>query len=94
MKVYVNALTDERYAGPINMVTASTRNAEFAKALGHAMHRPSILPVPGFAVKVAVGAELAESILNGRNVVPARLKELGFPWSHPTLDKALAAALG
>jgi uncharacterized protein (TIGR01777 family) len=93
VKVYVNALGDVRYNGPINMVTASTRNAEFAKGLGHAMHRPSLLPVPGFAVKVAVGSELAESILNGRNVVPAKLKELNFPFSHPTLDTALAAAL-
>lgn len=93
VKVYVTALTDERYKGPINMVTASTRNAEFAKALGHTMHRPSLLPVPGFAVKVAVGAELAESVLNGRNVVPAKLEALGFPWSHPTLEGALAAAL-
>lgn len=93
VKVYVNALTDERYKGPINMVTASTRNSDFAKALGHAMHRPALLPVPAFAVKVAVGAELAESILHGRNVVPAKLKDLAFPWSHPTLDSALAAAL-
>lgn len=93
VKAYVTALTDERYKGPINLVTASTRNAEFAKALGHAMHRPSLLPVPGFAVKVAVGSELAESILHGRNVVPAKLTELNFPFSHPTLDKALAAAL-
>jgi uncharacterized protein len=93
VKVYVSALTDARYTGPINLVTASTRNAEFSKALGHAMHRPSLVPVPGFAVKLAVGAELAESVLNGRNVVPAKLTELGFPFAHPTLDQALAAAL-
>jgi uncharacterized protein (TIGR01777 family) len=90
---YVAALTDERYEGPINLVTASTRNAELARSLGHVLHKPSWIPVPGFAVKVAVGSELAESILNGRNVVPAKLRELGFSWKQPTLDAALRAAL-
>jgi uncharacterized protein (TIGR01777 family) len=90
---YVAALTDERYEGPINLVTASTRNAQFSRALGHALHKPAWIPVPGFAIKVAVGAELAESILNGRNVVPAKLRELGFAWKQPTLDDALRAAL-
>jgi uncharacterized protein (TIGR01777 family) len=90
---YVAALTDERYEGPINLVTASTRNAELARSLGHVLHKPSWIPVPGFAVKVAVGSELAESILNGRNVVPAKLRELGFAWKQPTLDATLRAAL-
>lgn len=90
---YVAALTDERYEGPINLVTGSTRNAELARALGHALHKPSWVPVPAFAVKVAAGAELAESILNGRNVVPAKLRELGFTWKQPTLADALRVAL-
>lgn len=90
---YVAALTEERYRGPINMVTASTRNADFARTLGSVMHKPSWLPVPAFALKVAVGAELAESLLEGRNVVPAKLRELGFSFKHPTLEQALKAAL-
>ena len=63
-----------------------------ARALGAAMHRPSWLPVPGLAVKAAVG-ELAEYLLHGRRVVPARLRALGFAWKHPELAEALAAAL-
>lgn len=90
---YVAALTDERYAGPINLVTASTRNAELSRTLGRLLHKPSWLPVPAFALQLAVGSELAESLLNGRNVVPARLRELGFVWKHPTLADALVAAL-
>lgn len=86
---YVAAVEDDRYTGPINLVTDSVRNAEFSRALGKAMHRPSWLPVPGFAVKAAAG-ELAEYILHGRRVVPKRLRELGFTWQWPKLEAALA----
>ncbi len=85
---YLAALTDERYAGGINLVTESTRNRDFSKALGKALGKPSWLPVPAFAVKIAAG-EFAEYVLNGRNAVPAKLRELGFTWSHPTLESAL-----
>lgn len=93
VRAYVAAAIDPAYNGPINLVTASTRNAAFAKTLGQVMRKPSWIPVPGFAIKAAVGAELAESILNGRNVVPAKLRELGFSFQHPTLERALEAAL-
>jgi uncharacterized protein len=89
---YLAAIDDARYRGPINLVTDSTRNAQFARTLGRVMHRPSWLPVPAFALKTAVGPELAQSILNGRRVVPKRLRELGFQWREPTLEGAFAAA--
>lgn len=89
---YVAAASDERYRGPINLVTDSVRNRDFARALGAAMHRPSWLPVPGLAVKAAAG-ELAEYLLHGRRVVPGKLRALGFVWKHPALGEALAAAL-
>jgi hypothetical protein len=90
---YVAALTDDRYRGPINMITMSTRNGDFSRALGNALHKPSWLRVPGFAIKAAVGSELAESLLKGRNVVAAKLREYGFAYKHPQLDAALRAAL-
>ena len=90
---YVAAANDERYRGPINLVTASVRNYDFTKALGHAMHKPAILPVPAFAIKAVVGGEFAESLLHGRRVMPAKLRELGYEFKYPTLDRALAAAL-
>lgn len=90
---YVAALTDDRYRGPINMVTASLRNRDFSRALGKALHRPSWIPAPKFAVRAIAGKEFAESVLKGRRVMPAKLRELGFAWKHPTLDLALAAAL-
>jgi len=86
---YLAAATDERYRGGINLVRGSVRNAEFARALGKALGRPSWVPVPAFAVK-AVAGEFAEYVLAGRNVVPAKLLELGFSWKHETLASALA----
>jgi uncharacterized protein (TIGR01777 family) len=90
---YIAALTDDRYRGPINMVTASIRNRDFSRELGHAMSRPSWIPAPKFAVRMIAGKEFSESILKGRRVMPTKLRELGFTWKYPTLDRALAAAL-
>jgi hypothetical protein len=91
---YIAAIDDTRYRGPINAVAGSVRNGELAHAIGHAMHRPAVVPVPAFALKLAVGGELAESILNGRNVVPAKLRELGFLFLHPDLADSVACSLG
>jgi len=85
---FAEATRDERYTGAVNLVAGSVRNAELAAALGKALHRPSWLPVPGFAVK-AVAGELAEYVLKGRRIVPKRLRELGFTWRHPELAEAL-----
>jgi uncharacterized protein (TIGR01777 family) len=93
VEAYVAAVHDVRFRGAINLVTASVRNRELAKALGKALGRPSWLPIPGFALKAAVG-DFAEVILNGRMVMPTRLRELGFHWKHPALDDAVRDALG
>lgn len=93
VRAYATASADDRYRGPINLVTESTRNADFSRALGKALGKPSWLPAPAFAIKAAVGPEFAESILEGRRVVPAKLRALGFSFVHPTLDDALAAAV-
>ncbi len=89
---YVAAIDDARYTGPLNLVAGSVRGRELAAAVGKALHRPSWLPVPGFALRAAVG-ELAEYLLEGRNVVPAKLRALGFAFQHPQLGEAIAAAL-
>ena len=88
-RVYLAAVTDERYTGPINLVTDSVRNAALSHAIGQTLHRPSWLPVPGFALRIALG-ELADYALHGRRVVPSRLRELGFAWDRPDLAAALA----
>jgi uncharacterized protein (TIGR01777 family) len=91
---YLVAVDDIRYRGAVNLVAPeSTRNRDLARALGKAMHRPSWMPVPGFALRAAVGSELAEYILEGRRVVPTELEKHGFAFAHPTLADALTAAI-
>jgi uncharacterized protein len=86
---YRAAVTDERYRGPINLVAPQAiTQRELATALGKALHRPSAIPTPAFAVKLAVG-EMAEYILEGRKAVPAALDQLGFAFTRPTIDDAL-----
>lgn len=88
-RAYEVAASNEAYAGPINLVTGSVRNAELAAAIGKSLDRPSWMPVPGFALKAAVG-EMAEYLLHGRRVAPAKLRALGFTWQQPTLAGSLA----
>lgn len=90
VRAYLFALDTPGLGGPVNLVApGSVRNAELARALGAAMHRPSWIPVPGFAVRAAVG-EFAEHILHGRRAVPARLEQAGFRFDFPDIDAALA----
>ena len=90
---YLAAIDDDRYQGPINLVAPdAARASDLARAVGKALHRPSWLPVPGFAVRAAVG-ELADYLLAGRKVVPRALERLGFAFAHPHLEEAVSSAL-
>ena len=69
-------------------------NAEFARALGRAMHRPAFMPAPGFALKLLLG-EMAEALLlSGQNAVPAKALRDGFQFRYNTVDEALGAIFG
>ena len=81
-------------AGPVNLCAPNpVTNEQFGDALGRALHRPTIVPAPGFAVRALFG-EMADVILQGRRALPARLLDAGFEFSLPTIDAALARALG
>lgn len=69
-----------------------TTNADFTKVLGRMVHRPTVLPVPAPAVRLALGSASTE-LLGGANVEPARLLDEGFTFDHPTLESRLAVAL-
>lgn len=87
------ALEDESWSGPVNG-TAPTpvTNRDFSKALGRALHRPSLLPVPGLALQALYG-EMAEIVTTGARVVPARPLMLGYEFRHAELEEALRSAL-
>jgi uncharacterized protein (TIGR01777 family) len=93
--IYVAALRGgEAWAGPVNACAPEpVRNADFAKALGRALHRPAVLPVPGLALKALYG-DMAQIVTGGVRMVPGRATELGYRFRHPELDEALRSALG
>jgi len=87
------ALEDERWNGPANATApVPVTNREFSKALGRALHRPALLPVPGAALEVLYG-EMAEIVTTGARVVPAKPLMLGYAFRHAELDEALRSAL-
>jgi len=91
--LYIAALDDERFDGPINAVAPqAVRNADFSHALGRALHRPAFAPVPGVAMRLLFG-EMAAIVTDSQHVVPDRAQELGFRFTRPELDAALADAL-
>jgi hypothetical protein len=80
--------------GGFNVVSPeSVTMRTFSRELGRALGRPSWMPVPSFALRVLFG-EMSGVILQGRHVVPTRLLEAGFRFTHPTLRGALHAILG
>ena len=88
------ALSDERYRGALNAVAPNPlTNAELSRAVARALRRPSLLPVPGFAIRTAFGG-LADELLGSRRVVPQRALELGFRFATERAEDVLARELG
>ena len=69
-------------------------NAEFARALGRAMHRPAIMPAPGFALRLLLGEMADALLLSGQRAIPATPERLGFTFRYATVDRALGALFG
>ena len=90
----VRFLLDHEVSGPVNMVGPHpVTNADFMKALGSVLHRPTLLPAPRFGARL-VGGELADEAFIGQRAVPRKLLDAGFAFTHDTLDAALRAELG
>ena len=60
---------------------------------GRVLHRPTVLPVPGFAIKLLYG-DMAEMVTTGQRALPAKLEHLGYQFAHPELEEALRDVLG
>jgi uncharacterized protein len=91
--IYVQALSDDAWSGAVNATAPEpVTNREFSRALGRALHRPAIAPVPALAVRALYG-EMADLVVEGRRAIPWRTRQLGYHFRHPDLDEALRAAL-
>jgi len=88
-------LTAESVRGAANLTAPNpATNVEFTKALGDAVHRPTVLPTPLLPLKAVYGAELVEHLLvNGQRVAPRVLEQSGYEFAHAQLDDAMRAVL-
>ncbi len=88
------ALEDDAFRGPVNAVSPSpVTNAEFTRVLGRVLKRPTILPVPAFALRFVLGEMADALLLSSCRVRPRRLEEAGYHFLHPDLEGALRAEL-
>jgi uncharacterized protein len=91
--IMLAALTDVRWSGAVNATAPEpVSNRAFSRALGRALKRPALMPVPAIALRAAYG-EMSSVITSGARVMPAKALVLGYGFSHPQLDEALRAAL-
>jgi uncharacterized protein len=91
--LYLRALDDGSWSGAYNGAAPEpVTNKDFSKALGRALHRPAIAPVPALAIRLLYG-DMAEIVTEGQRAVPERAAEGGFTWRYADLDAALADAL-
>ena len=86
-------LDREDARGPFNLTAPNpVTNRELSRSLGRVLVRPSLLPVPGLALRFAFG-ELADTLLQGQRAVPSRLLELGYAFQYPEVEPALKSLL-
>jgi len=88
-------LNNETLRGPFNIVAPTpARNSEFTRAMSRVLHRPAILPVPGFALRLLAGQMADEALLASARVLPHRLQQSGFLFADNDLEPALRKLLG
>lgn len=92
----VHLLGADDVSGPVNLSAPNpVQHRDYARAQGRALRRPAFLPVPRFAPKLLLGAELADSLLGDSvRMLPRKLEASGYGFRHPTIDEAMAAILG
>jgi uncharacterized protein (TIGR01777 family) len=87
------AIDNSDLSGPVNFTgPAPVTNSEFTTALGRALNRPTLLQVPGFALRTLLGEFADEGLLDGQRAIPAALERAGFVFHHNTIGEALAYA--
>ncbi len=92
--IYLAAIDSPSWQGAVNASAPEpVTNKTFSKALGRALHRPAVAPIPGAAIRLLYG-DMAEIVTKGQRVIPRRTLDLGYSFQHPDLHEALRAAVG
>jgi uncharacterized protein (TIGR01777 family) len=93
--MYVHAVMDDSLSGPVNGTAPNpVTNATFSSALGRVLGRPTVVPVPGLAVKVAFGQLGEEALLWGQRALPTKMVAAGFPFVFEGVEDSLRFQLG
>lgn len=88
-------LMNESLSGPVNLVSPNAvTNREFTKTLGKVLSRPTIIPMPAFAARLALGEMADALLLASQNVQPTLLQQSGYTFRDPELEPALRKLLG
>lgn len=91
IRLYLWCAENPTISGAVNAVAPKpVRNRDFSHALGHALNRPSLVPVPGFALQMVVG-EFAYALLYSQRVLPTVAEKQGFTFTYPEIGPALLA---
>jgi uncharacterized protein len=84
------ALDNDKVSGTVNASSPNpATNKDFSKALGRALNRPALMPVPGLVLDLKFGKEFGQVLRGGQRVIPKRTLELGYSFKYPELDEAL-----
>jgi uncharacterized protein len=95
VRLILRALDDKLIEGTFNAVTPQpVRNRHFVEALGDALHRPTFLPLPGFAVRAIFGRMGVETVLASTRVIPMKLQNIDYRFEYPELEIALERTVG
>lgn len=93
--LFERALTDATMQGVFNAVSPTpVTNAQFTKALGRALHRPAVLPVPAFGLRLLYGRMADALLLGSQRAVPNRLLDAGHQFADTDLEATLRRVLG
>ena len=85
-----HVIATDAIRGPVNLVSPNpVSNRDFTKILGRVLHRPTILPLPAFAARIALGEMADELLLAGARVTPKQLMANNYHFLHPQLQEAL-----
>lgn len=92
IRLIAHCIADPAISGPVNGTAPEpVRNRDFTRALGKALHRPAIIPVPALPLKLALGQFAEELLLGGQRVLPVKAEQNGFAFRYPQLEGAFAA---
>jgi NAD dependent epimerase/dehydratase family enzyme len=89
-----HALRSDAVRGPLNVVAPTPRQMiDFPRVLGHLLHRPSLVPAPKFALRMAFGEVADALLLASQRVLPSQASSTGYAFRYASLEEAFQAIL-